>query len=55
MPLAILGGSPLLRPRVACKLVYGGTRGFRTMMPQSRDRLGAWEGGTNLDGGVLQP
>ena len=54
IPVTILGGSLCSDPQ-ACTLVSGGTCRLRTTMPHPRGRLGAWEGGTNLDGGVLQP
>ncbi len=47
-------GRPLGSDLSVCKLVSGGTWLFRTMLPHSRGRRGLG-GGTNLDGGILQP
>ena len=54
IPGTILGGSLWLR-RDGLQTRIRWNLWFRTNMPHSRGRSGAWEGGTNLDRGMLQP
>jgi len=50
----IPGGSPVLRPDgLQARIRRNLSVPYHDAHP--RGALGAWEGGTNLDGGVLQP